>query len=218
MFLTAVNNTNTNTVDHVVSYGSFILTIIGLILTVIGLVMTIRSYKLQKKFKTIEWNDINNAAKMVAKTLEREYPDFHADYILSPGQRGGIFAHQIISYFDVDIPILCGITLDKSAHIDELKRSKKFIFMETSKWYVFLPKTIEEWSDKSVLLVDDFSMMGDFMAALQIKLNEFGYEKNNVHSCSIVATTIAINGKKAPDIYWKKVENDDFYFPWGKAV
>lgn len=209
---------STNTVDQVISYGGFILTIVGLILTMVGLGLTIKSNKLLKKIKTVEWNDINNAAKMVVKTLEKEYPYFHADFIISPGQRGGIFAHQIISYFDKEIPILCGTTLSKSTNIQELNNSDEFIFMETSKWYVALPYIIKKWNSKSVLLVDDFSMMGDFMTALRKKLYEYGYKKENVKSCSIVATTISINGKKAPDIYWKVIENDDFYFPWGKAI
>ena len=92
--------------------------------------------------------------------------------------------------------------------------------IKTTKWHVYMPNIIKTTANKSnikILIIDDFTMSGDFLFSLKKELNNLGYIPQNIRSCSIAVTSVAQNTNKAPDYYYKEVEDSNFYFPWGKA-
>lgn len=192
---------------------SFIIGIIGTLLSAYGAYLTVRSNQQTRKSKTIDWGQMQTACKYICKQLKN---NFIPDAIITPGQKGGILAQLILDNLDLEIPIYTGFLISKEKKSNEIL-SENYILLETTKWNVFLPKSIEVSKDMKILIVDDLVMSGDFLYKLQNRLIEYGYSKKNIQSCSIATTTVANATKKSPDYYWKIVDADDCYFPWGKA-
>lgn len=193
---------------------SFILTIIGTALSALGIVLTIRGNKMAKNSKTIDWTQLQTAAKFLAKRLKRD--SFVPDIIISPGQKGGIIAQLLVDYLDIEIPIYTGFLIPHDKKIGK-EFCEDYLVIETTKWRVFLPKSLEITSNCSVLIVDDFVMSGDFLSKLRTELIHLKYFTSSIKSCSVAVTNVAIQTNKAPDYYWKKIDSEDSYFPWGKA-
>lgn len=66
------------------------------------------------------------------------------------------------------------------------------------------------------MIVDDFVLSGDFNSKLIEVLLSLGYKKENIKVCCLAVTRVVISSDKAPDLYWKVVDDKEFYFPWGK--
>jgi hypothetical protein len=60
-------------------------------------------------------------------------------------------------------------------------------------------------------------MSGDFLDSLKQVLVDSGVSNDRIRSVSIATTKIAVKNHKAPDYFWWHAEDDDFFFPWGKA-
>ena len=188
---------------------------IGTILGGVGVYLTIKSLRKDKRLKTIDWNDINSAVRFFWKKLHKE--DFIPDFIISPGQKGGIIAQMLAEMYKENIPVLTGFL--EHANSPEID-TDDYLILKTSKWNVYLPGILKKYSNKQscrVLIIDDFTMSGDFLQTIKRTLNDFGYRSTDVRSCTVAVTKVALDAKKAPDYYWKVVEDRDFYFPWGKA-
>jgi len=192
---------------------SFIIGILGTMLSAFGIYLTIRSNIQTRKSKTIDWSQLQNAAKFLSKKLKK---DFKPDLIITPGQKGGIISQLIIDDLDLEIPIYTGYLMSKDLSLSN-NLSANYILLETTKWNVFLPKSLEESTDANILIVDDFVMSGDFLYKLQERLISYGHAPEKIKSCSVATTTVAIQTKKAPSYYWKIVNAEDSYFPWGKV-
>jgi hypoxanthine phosphoribosyltransferase len=178
-------------------------------------VLTIDSNRKNRKLKAVVWSDIQSATKFFWKKLNRK--KFEPTFIIAPGQKGGIIAQLIDDFYEEEIPILSGFleTKDKEQVEDD-----NYMTLKTTKWYVHMPislKTCKQKERVKLLIVDDFVMSGDFLYSLKNQLLELGYLEKNICSCAIVVTKVAKDANKAPDYYWKVVDDKDFYFPWGKA-
>lgn len=183
----------------------------GLALTVVGLVLTMYSIGIENQIRTLSWSDMQSAAKYIAKKTRRE---FMPDYMITPGQKGGIFAYLISEYYPHEMPIVTGYMI--SRHEESPSISDDNFLIENHKWYVVLPKEILQWTDRKVLIVDDCVMGGVFMGKLKQILFDSGYSPDNVRTCAIVTSQFAVNQERAPDYYWKEAVSD-FFFPWGRA-
>lgn len=194
-----------------------LLTIIFGIISIFGIVLTVyygkRSIRLEQSRKKLEWSELQSGTNDLAAKLRRE---FYPEIILTPGLRGATIVNLIVSLFDINVPAFVGISLWKqnTGHISEIR---DFFHIETKKWHVFIPNGVLEHKDKKLLIVDDFSMSGDFIDGLKERLIKKGFSEDNIKTLSMATTKVAISNHKAPDYYWIKTENDDFYFPWGKA-
>ena len=198
---------------------SFILTIVGTVLSVLSIayaiITTKRNKKQEKNTKTIHWAELLTASKYISKKLKND--SFIPDIILTPGQKGGIFAQLIIDDLDLEIPILTGFIIPI---VDTNYRNislEQYIHLKTTKWHIFLPNVISNYKDSKILIVDDFVMSGDFLFTTKNSLDNSGFEMHNIKCSSIVTTKVAISSNKSPDYFWKIVDSDDCYFPWGKA-
>ena len=186
--------------------------VVGPILGIAGYFLTKKGMRMQKESKMIDWAQLQVAAKSLSKKVR----DFEPDIIICPGQKGGIFAQLMVDELEIQVPIYTGFMVPKGKQLGSWL-TVNYFSIDTTKWHVFLPSCIEQTKDCKVLIIDDFVMSGDFLLQLMAKLDEFGYDKNKIKSCSIATTDVAKGGNKAPDFYWKTVDASDFYFPWGSA-
>lgn len=197
-----------------------IINIIGVISFIVSVISLFYAYIIEqknKKIRSINWTDIHIATKKFWKSLKHE--NFTPSYIITPGQKGGIIAQVFSEFYDIDIPILTGFILPNIVRHKDLK-DEQYLVIKTTKWYVYMPNIIKTTTNKSnmkILIIDDFTMSGDFLFNLKKELNNLGYKPQNIRSCSLAVTSVAQNTKKAPDYYYKEVEDSNFYFPWGKA-
>lgn len=198
---------------NVITIVSFIIGIFGTVLSAVGVWLAVRGNAMTRKAKTIDWGQLQTACKYIVKRLKKE---FIPDVIITPGQKGGIISQLIVDNYELEIPIYTGFLVSKKVDVSNVLVENYFV-LETTKWNVFLPKSIEASTEKKVLIVDDWVMSGDFLQILHKKLIEVGYLKQNVRSCSIATTEVAVEAKKAPDCFWKIVDAKECYFPWGKA-
>lgn len=95
--------------------------------------------------------------------------------------------------------------------------SENYIALKTTKWNVFLPKSLENNPNAKILIIDDFVMSGDFLVTLTKKLKDLGYSEENMYSCCVATTQVAIKAEKNANYHWNIIDADNSYFPWGKA-
>ena len=135
---------------------------------------------------------------------------------ITPGQKGGIIAQMVMDILDIEIPIYTGF-LTKAKNLVPDRYTKNYISLKTTKWNIFLPKCLEDTPNAKILIIDDFVMSGDFLIMLTNKLKDFGYAEENIYSCCVVTTKVAIQTKKNANYYWNIIDADNSYFPWGKV-
>ena len=191
---------------------SFVIGIIGTLLSAFGIFLSFESIKKTKETKTIDWSQMQSASKHISRLLKH---NFLPDCIITPGQKGGIFAQLIMDNLEIEVPIFTGFLFDKKINLNS--ENNNYIVIETTKWNVNLPNCLKDTAYSKILIVDDLVMSGDFLTNLISRLKTYGYKDTNIKSCSIATTKVAITTKKSPDYYWKVVDADDCYFPWGKA-
>lgn len=209
------SNTNEEVWNKMNNIISQLVGVSGTLLGAWGVALTIISNKKNKKLKTVTWSDIQSATKFFWKKLNHK--KFEPTFIITPGQKGGIIAQLISDFYENEIPIFTGFIekRDKKQVEDD-----NYLTLLTTKWCVYMPislKTCKEKDKVKLLIVDDFVMSGDFLYQLKNTLLELGYLDQNIYSCAIAVTKVAIDANKAPNYHWKVVEDKDFYFPWGKA-
>lgn len=189
--------------------------ILGTVLGAWGVALTISSNRKNRKLKTVTWADIQSATKFFWRKLQHE--NFKPDFIITPGQKGGIIAQLIKDFYKDDIPIFSGfLEASGKGNVED----ENYLKISTTKWDVYMPVSLKTFKEKEkikLLIVDDFVMSGDFLFSLKSKLLELGYLNENIYSCAIAVTKVAMDANKKPSYHWKVVDNKDFYFPWGKA-
>lgn len=190
----------------------------GLLVGMAGAILSYDAYKKSRALKTVSWNDLQIATKHIWKDLKKI--QFTPDIILSPDPKGGIVGYMISKFYDNDIFTNIGHARRKGMARSVSFSDANYIVLHTNKWEVAFSKQVIEMDGKSdlkVLIVDDFVLSGDFNIELVDLLLSAGYQRQNIIVCCVAVTTVAIQSEKAPKFYWKVVDNEDFYFPWGKA-
>lgn len=194
---------------------SELVSVVGTTFGVWGVVLAINSNRKSRKLKAVTWSDIHSATKFFWKKLKKK--NFKPDYIITPGQKGGIIAQLIKDFYDDEIPILSGFL---EANQSGAASDENDLIVSTTKWNVHMPISIGKFEKKEeirLLIVDDFAMSGDFLHSFKTRLVELGYPKDNICSCIVAVTKVALDANKGPDFYWKVVDDKEFNFPWGKA-
>lgn len=194
-----------------------ILAIVFGLTTLAGVLLTIlygrKSARLEKSRKKLEWSDFQACATDLAAAVKRF---FVPDLIVTPGLRGATLANLMIKDLGENIPVLVGASYWKEAP-GPGSAPTGYFHIETNKWHVYIPEIAVADSSKRVLIVDDFTMSGDFLEKLVACFLSAGFERDNIKTATAVVTRIAIQNHKAPDIHWMESLDTSFYFPWGKA-
>lgn len=200
-----------------------LLNLISIFFTIISLIYAIYCHNILKKAelkeRTIDWQDVNVAAKYLAQEIGEQHKP---DLIFIPNIKSGILVHFIKDYFMEYIPIIVGQSISKKQFsensINKIANKEQYLFFETKKWYCYIPKSIIAYKDKKIIIIDDFAMSGDFLQALKITLIKAGFQEEQIITMCIATTKVAIKSENAPTFYWKGFATTDVYMPWGKSI
>lgn len=113
------------------------------------------------------------------------------------------------------LPVMVGIS--SWSNFDYFDDIVGYKVLTTKKWQLLIPELLFSDTKKKLLIVDDFAMTGDFLFILKDELIKYGYKPYNIKSITIATTRLAIENNTAPDLYWRKNADSNFFFPWGKA-
>lgn len=197
---------------------NIVMGVISMLIGMVGAVLTYKSYLKERALKNISWDDVNAGTKFLWKQLHKL--NFEPDFFICPHPQGGIVAHLLTQFYDYNIFTDVGYTIFKNTTEPTLFLEDNYTVVETNRIKVFLSKIIQNMpnkENKKIVVVNDFILSGDFNSHLTDILINYGYSKDNIIVCCIAVTKVAISSAKAPDFYWKIVDDEDFYFPWGKA-
>jgi hypoxanthine phosphoribosyltransferase len=174
----------------------------------------IEARTIAKKVRNFNWADIEAGIKFLSSRTMR---DFQPDLILcSSGGSAGIIANLFLTYTDKFIPLYIGVSKKRDA---EFTSKPAFnAFYETSRWITFLPEAIFDDVNKKILILDDVVLTGETLHKMVELLLSNGFKRRNIRTATLFATEIAITSNRAPDIYWFKLSDSGFYFPWGKST
>ena len=191
-----------------------LITIIGFLIGVLGFALTIyslvKSNREKRAKKNIKWEDLQSAAAYLSKKIKeaRDIPDA----IFTFSGRGAVIADLICYGLNHNIPVFVGLDIWKKEWGNLIFPG--FINYETNKWYLHIPEIIYDFKSRKILIINDYTMSGDWIEKTRSKLEGF----QHIKFLSIVTTNLAKRRNQAPDYYWTiRADDDDFYFPWGKA-
>ena len=198
--------------------GGFAFGAVGVVVGIAGVVLTVhyarRSEAFNKLRKRLEWADLLAASNDLGKRLKSA--GFQPDIIVTPGLRGATFSNLLISEFNKEPIVYVGISTWKDGQAVRPENDAD-ISINTKKWSVSIPGAVKDITTGNILIVDDFVMSGDFLDSLIEALLRLDVKPDRIRSAAIAATKVAVKNHKAPAYYWWLAEDDDFYFPWGKA-
>ena len=209
--------------------ASLIAGIVGFPLGVVGLVLTIyyarKAERTEAELKRIsglrkrlDWSEIQTAAGDLKEVMSAA--GVVPTIIITPGLAGATFANLFEDALAIRTPVYVGIRHWKTGGTEEVASehlNENYITVETTKWVVSIPRIPVRADNSQILILDDFVMSGDFLAKFKTALVESGVPVNRIHSAAIVTTQVALHSKKGPDFWWLVTDDDNFYFPWGKA-
>ena len=191
------------------------------------------SKELQKRLRTITWDELRMRSQELRKKIESgqseipetgqpEIPPFQPDIIFTPCRRGATVANLMYGV-DQNILLYVGIRVDNyrgtpSPTEIALPRNTGWEVADTSKYSHYIPSILFEFKDaRNLLILDDFAMSGNSLAGVKRRFVEKGFN-GEIKTATIVCTDTAKQLRQEPDYYSLDVTDNDFYFPWGKAV
>ena len=196
-----------------------ILTIIFGLTSVVGLVLTIyygkKANKLQKLQRSVSWAELQHISDDISLKIKKD--SFIPDLILCPGTRGAILAELLMNKFERKIPIFVGVSYRYIHFSKKLILPSHVTFNVKDDWDILIPKNIFEFKNKKILVVDDFCLAGLFFQKLRKFLVDNGVQAKNIKVYCCTITNVTINSGRAPEYYSIITDDDNFYFPWGKA-
>ncbi|MBD0297305.1 MAG: hypothetical protein ICV84_19260 [Flavisolibacter sp.] len=190
------------------SFVAFVSFLIGLIGTSSSFYFYYKSEELKRKIKRFEWNEIELGVQYLSKKVLNQ---FNPDVILAISHGGSIVANLLHKYADRIIPIL-HVTYYDEERLNAL--TDRAVVYDTN-CIVEIPKSIFALKDKKIAVVDDTVVTGDLLKEVKKKFEENGM--TNFKFFVLFASPTAIEGKKGPHEYWKKLEEMDYHLPWGSG-
>lgn len=194
---------------------TLVLTVIFGVTTVIGLGVSVhygrRSARLEKRLESFDWEEV-----LVGVTdLAGEVKSFGVDLIYAMSMRGAIVSYFLTDVLPTSPPVIVGIQqwTDEAPLLEEVDG---YEMVETVRSRVQIPDGLKALKDRKLLIVDDLALSGDALVAVRERIVDWGFERENTKTLTLVATNIAVRNGKAPDAYWQAVDRPGF-FPWGRA-
>jgi len=201
---------------------SFVIGIVGFCW---GIVTWTYNYKktrrLYDQLRRVTWDEIRLGSRELRSKFEH---DFHPTAVFAPCRRGATIANLM---FDTSENILLhvGIRTDKRVKDQEMSThlpTKDWKVVETDKYYHYVPRALIDFLhanlDAKLLVLDDFAMTGDSLKGFTDFFESQGVKRENIKTVALVGTRASIEGKNLPDLCWFKTTEEQFYFPWGRAV
>lgn len=189
------------------------------VITIISLGFTIffgiKSESLKKASRSMSWTDVLNSVDFLWKRLRQDR--FHPDIIIAPGLRGCFFAELLVNKIGHDIPVFVGSSIIGAEDKQSVFESGFTKIVVNKNWNIFIPDYILGMKEAKILIVDDFTLAGQFPHDLKTLMLEEGIKDENIKVFYAVITTVVKSKDYLPDYYWKEVSDDNYFFPWGRA-
>lgn len=137
------------------------ITLLSVILGIFSIFEYYQKKKAENALKAITWEDMRNASQVIAKKLIKKY---QPAVIYIPSIKSGIMLQFIRNYFKEYIPIIVGQTISKEYFSEDdcnkMKQKDNYWYVETHKWYTYIPKILLEYKDQNILILDNLSLTG----------------------------------------------------------
>lgn len=191
------------------------ITVLSILITAASIYVALWQYHRAKKLslqaKSVTWEDFDHATTHLAGELDRLVSD--STVIYAPDNVGGYIADAIVKKLRRPVPIITGVKLRNTQQATFA--SGGYVLTETSKWKLYIPRTLFDNKGRHVVVIHDLTMSGDYLVNLGRVFRDNGI--GQVTSVSLIVSEIAISTHKAPDLYWKTYTQGEFFFPWGRA-
>ena len=192
--------------------------VVSIVVGILGLIGTlyfgIKSRRLTEKIRKFDWIDIEAGVKYLNRRVARKFqPDI---IVTTSAGSASIVANLFIANTEKFIPFYSGISKKIDDEFTHEPKCKQFYM--TSRWKTYIPDEVFQHKNARVLILDDVTLSGDTLARLIELLVKNGVKRENIFSASLFATDMSITGNRAPDVYWYRISDTHFYFPWGKST
>lgn len=182
-----------------------------------GLVQYRQKKKAERALKSITWDDMQKASEKIAKKLIKKY---QPAVIYIPNIKSGIMLQFIRNYFKEYIPIIVGQTISKEYFKEDacnkIEDLDNYWYVDTQKWYAYIPNILLKYKDQKVLIIDNVSLTGNFLNTIIKELDQHGISSENIITACIATTEAAIADRMAPQYYYKiLMDSKTVYMPWG---
>ncbi len=195
-----------------------LITFISIMIGILGIFGTfyfgLKSLYLQRKIKRYEWKDIEIGIEELSKKI---FNNFNPDVLLSLSGPGSIIANLMLTKTAKYIPLYVGISrkINTKDFSFEPQISKT---ITTSRWKTYIPDEIFKLINKKIAIIEDTVITGDTLNELVKVLTKNGIKRKNILTVALFATELALSSNKGPNVYWIKLQDSDFYLPWGKSL
>ena len=186
-----------------------ILQVISYIVTAISIPSAIGFLRHFIKYrKTISWKKVKKGAKVLIKKVKKIDPDL----IITFSGRGAIFANIIITELDNQYPIYT--CLLKKRYNDSFLAPQDWQAFDTTKWRVYVPKEVLDFTDKKILIIDDITRYGETINSLSEYLRNQGVSSQDIYNMSLMANKDVLTSIWVPQYYWRIIDTIEFKTPW----
>jgi len=187
-------------------YSSYAMAVLGLIGT---FYYGVKATRLERLLRSFTWEDIDTGVRVLLRKVNRHGPP---DVILTLSIPGQIISSLMMIHTLTPKTEYRAIRLDR--HNNNLGKGK-FIVIRTAKFAIGISREIVQDKTSRILIVDSAVVTGDLLSQTVSALVNAGIERKQIVSASLLATDFAIEGEKAPDIYWQRVRDTNYRLPWG---
>ena len=172
--------------------------------------------ELETRRKSFSWQEVQAGA---VELLRKELKEFRPDALILMAGPGAVIASVAMAQFKYIIPVYVIMLQDATRDVFSFEPNEKdYSRITSSRWRIYIPKSIFNDEVPRLLYFDDCVISGDTLTKLRIFFEEQGYtkNKNNIRFVTLVCSQISVDSNKDPDNYWYLNPYADFYFPWGK--
>lgn len=191
-----------DTLLNILQITSYIITAIS-IPSAIGFIRHFVKYR-----KTISWKKVKKGAKVLIEKVKIINPDI----IITFSGRGAIFANIIITELDNEYPVYT--CLLKKRYNDAFLVPQNWQAFDTTKWRVYVPNEVLEFTNKKILIIDDITRYGETINGLSDYLKNNGISSQNIYNMSLMANRDVLTSIWTPQYYWRIIDTIEFKTPW----
>jgi len=159
------------------------------------------------------WDEVSLASRSVLAQAEAEYTP---DAILCLSEVSGLVVSIAGSEIKRDIPFFFACWQHKRVNSEENRRlTLGFTPIEVTNGVVYIPKALEDYCDKKILILDERCRSGGTIQTITVFL-----EKRHFKSLAFATLWTCKNatteGRIGPRFWYFKTPDEDIYTPWGK--
>lgn len=191
--------------EQLVEYSSYVIAVVGLFGT---FYYGIKSTRLEKKLRTISWTDIDHGVEIISRKIKNTTLP---EVILTMSIPGRIVSSLMLIRHLKPIEEHHAIALSQDFHLD----AGRYILVQTNKFKIGIPRTIENSKEKKLLILDSAVVTGDVLSQTIATLETAGFSRRNITTASLIATEFSIESQKGPDFHWLTIKDGHYSLPWG---